>query len=838
MSFSPRRIALLSCMFLSVVSLAAQSKQADRVVAAVDAGTMVRLAGQVPSWANGANDAGAVDAGLQLEHLTMILSRSPEREQAFQQLLLDQQNPSSPRYHQWITPVQSGELYGATKGDRAAVTAWLTAQGLRVDDVSTTGIFITFSGPASAVGRALATEFHSFRSTAGVRYATTAEPSVPATLVPVVQSFLGLSEGYFHNHLQVTAGTLPATAGGVHPEFTNGTYHFLTPKDFATIYDINSTYSAGITGSGQHVLVLGASRVLAADVSLYETYTSQAQYQPNVVILPTGGDPGYTSDSSQAEATLDVDRVIGTAPGAPVDLFLSTNQLAFSTTATMLNYEVSTLNDPIVSMSFGACEANAGTYTRGLDSIFAAGAAQGISFFASSGDSGAAGCETSFAAAPSVQTLGADFICASSYVTCVGGTEFADTGNPGLYWGTVNSTGLSSALSYIPEGAWNEPLSSTGSYEVAGTGGGVSTVIAKPVWQVGIGVPTDGFRDTPDLSFSASIHNGYFGCLAYASESCAGTGSVPIAIFGGTSASTPSMAGIMALVNQKLGARQGNFNPTIYRLAGTTGNGVFHDATVASSGVGTCVATTPSLCNNSTPGPATLTGGLAGSMLTTGYDQATGWGSIDVGNLLTAVSKVVTQAPGFTITATPASLTLSAGAAAGNTSTLTYTSLSGLGGTITQTCSVAYTGAGSNNYLPTCSFTAATVTLPAGGTVMGTITIGSTVPHAVAGGSTLAGLGFKQSLGGLALGMLLMAFVPWRRGGIRGRAVWRIASAVFALGLGLTAVTGCGSAGTNALAAPTTVPVGTTAGTYTVTISSPLGTTAATSATSILLTIQ
>ena len=140
----------------------------------------------------------------------------------------------------------------------------------------------------------------------------------------------------------------------------------------------------------------------------------------------------------------------------------------------------------------------------------------------------------------------------------------------------------------------------------------------------------------PDVSFSASSHDGYFGCFAANNESCAPrlNGSFAFGIFSGTSAVAPSMAGIAALLNQKMGSAQGNLNPRLYALAATPGNGVFHDVTVSTSGVLGCNISVPSMCNNSTPGPGGLAGGLPGYAVGPGYDEATGLGSIDVANLL------------------------------------------------------------------------------------------------------------------------------------------------------------------------------------------------------------
>jgi subtilase family serine protease len=190
-------------------------------------------------------------------------------------------------------------------------------------------------------------------------------------------------------------------------------------------------------------------------------------------------------------------------------------------------------------------------------------------------------------------------------------------------------------LSYIPEGGWNEPLSGSQT-QAAASGGGFSAFIATPSWQTGTGVPGKQGRYTPDLAFSSSAHDGYFGCLAANGATCVvgSGGGFPFEFFFGTSAAAPDMAGITALLNQKFQSPQGELNQRLYQLAATPANAVFHDVTVASSAVSGCAVTTPSMCNNSTPSPTGLTGGLAGYLVTDGFDEVTGLGSIDVANFL------------------------------------------------------------------------------------------------------------------------------------------------------------------------------------------------------------
>src|SRR5262249_54853104 len=198
----------------------------------------------------------------------------------------------------------------------------------------------------------------------------------------------------------------------------------------------------------------------------------------------------------------------------------------------------------VMSLSYGSCEAvnDGASRVSYWDHLFSQAAAEGITVVVSSGDSGVAGCDDQFAPPPANQAASPNLICASSYATCVGGTQFADAANPDAYWRTTNLAGFSSALSYIPEGAWNEPLNSAGNVQVAATGGGVSAHIPTPPWQVGPGVPGKAGRYTPDVSFSASRHTGYFSCLAAQDTSCVadGAGFFRFLISFGTSAAAPS----------------------------------------------------------------------------------------------------------------------------------------------------------------------------------------------------------------------------------------------------------------------------------------------------------
>jgi hypothetical protein len=325
-------------------------------------------------------------------------------------------------------------------------------------------------------------------------------------------------------------------------------------------------------------------------------------------------------------------------------------------------------------MSFGLCEASLGSSGNSFfNSLWQQAAAQGITVFVSSGDSGAAGCDSS-SATSGTHGRAVNGLCSSPYSVCVGGTEFTDTSRPSLYWSSSNASGTeSSALSYIPEVVWNE----SGSGGLWASGGGVSTIYAKPSWQAGTGVPADGKRDIPDVALTAAGHDGY---LIWQNGG--------MYVVGGTSAASPSFAGIMALVVQHAGARQGNANAVFYPLAtkqGAGGASVFHSIT---SG------------NNSVPG-------VTGFNATTGYDQATGLGSVDASTLVNHWSDGI-SVPSFQLASSTSSVSVTAGSNSSITLSVTVSggfkaavafSVTGLPSGVTATftpASLASPGSGSS----------------------------------------------------------------------------------------------------------------------------------------------
>ena len=657
-------------------------------------------------WVNAANDAGPLPAGQLLDSFTIILARSPQQEQAFDQFLAEQQDPASTNFHRWLTPAEVGDRFGLSSQQIDAVSGWLQSQGLHVNWVSPSRIFIGFGGTAADLGRALHTEFHSYNVDGEVRIAAASAPRIPADLASSIQAIHGLYPIDDRPAYQASPGfsSTPLLNG-------NSGSHFIVPGDFATIYDL----PYNLSGAGVTIAIVGRSRTDFADFDEFRQKTGSIFPDPTEVV-PTafgGVDPGpaYTapptsgaSIGDQLEATIDVLRAGSTAPSA--NLLLVVASKASGGIEVDAQYIVNTTPVPaqIMSISFGTCESKAQQESYGVqywDPIFKQAAAEGISTFVSSGDSGASGCDSHGGAPPASPLANSpNYICSSSYDTCVGGTEFNDTADPYAYWGSNNSN-LSSALSYIPEGAWNEPLnSSTGATQVNASGGGVSLYVATPSWQTGVGVPSArAGRYTPDVAFTSAGHDGYFGCFAAQGWGCVpnSSGKYYFMYFYGTSAAAPGMAGITALLDQQMGTAQGNLNPGLYQLAASAPS-AFHDATVATSGVASCSVNTPSMCNNSIASPSGLTGGQAGFLLTTGYDLITGLGSLDVSQFITAWAAATTAAPAASLS--PTSLSF-ASTKLGATSAAQTVSLTNTGTATLSLTGITLSGANASSFSKT-----------------------------------------------------------------------------------------------------------------------------------------
>jgi uncharacterized protein (TIGR03437 family) len=593
---------------LLVLPPAALLAQENRITGPIDRSRTVLLKGSVHPSAQAQYDRGPVEPSFELAYVTLLLKPSPSQQAALERLLAQQQDPSSANYHQWLTPEQYAARFGLSSGDIATIVSWLQFEGLKVNDVARGRHWITFTGTADLVNTAFRTAIHRYNVAGETHFAAATEPSIPAALAGVVSGFQGLDDFYPKPMHRVVPAGDPAYNG-------SSNTHYLAPDDFATIYDLKPLYKAGIDGSGQKIAIIGDTDVDLADIQNFRRRFSLPANDPQMVLY--GPDPG-TASNNLAEADLDLEWSGAVAPNATIIYVYATD------VDTASQYAIDQNLAPVVSFSFGGCELSNSPAFR---SIAQQASAQGITWLAASGDSGAAGCDQAFSSAQATKGLAVTFPASIPEITAVGGTMFNE--GTGTYWDTSNSQNLGSALSYIPETAWNE---SSTDQQLAASGGGASVLFSKPPWQSGRGVPSDKARDVPDVALSAAHHDGYAGV----------TGGLTV-IYSGTSASTPSFAGIVALLNQtQAQPGLGNINPALYRLAqSTSGASVFHDITTGNNIV-TCAKNSPD-CQVA----AGAQNGSMGYQAGPGYDLVTGLGSVDAYQFVTQWNNL---APGSTVT--------------------------------------------------------------------------------------------------------------------------------------------------------------------------------------------
>ncbi|NDJ11560.1 MAG: peptidase S8 [Acidobacteriia bacterium] len=557
----------------------------DRVLQKVDRSRTVALQGFVHAKALRQADLGLVAETEQLGHVLLMLRPSGDLE-AF---LREQLSPGSPNYHKWLQPEQFAERFGASPNDVAKAVQWLQTEGLQVDTVARGRQFVSFHGSVGAVARAFRTEFHKYDDNGRTRFANSREPSVPLAMDSLVAGVRGFNNfGLKPLHRQAR----------LQPNFTTASgNHYLSPGDIATIFNFLPLYAAGINGTGQSVAVIGQTNVDISDIRAFRAAYRLPPGDPEIQLF--GPNPGVSPDD-QYEAHLDLEWAGAAAPNARI-IYVNSTDVILST-----YYAVDNNVSPVISMSYGGCEVE---NTPDIRFLGQQANAQGITWVVASGDSGAAGCDFSAPGPQATKGRVAGFPASLPEVTAIGGTTLNE--GTGKYWAATNKPDGSSALSYIPEIAWNDtPLRN----EMTATGGGASVFYSKPWWQAGKGVPDDGARDIPDVSFPASAdHDGYLVFSGGAQY-----------IFGGTSVGTPIFAGVLALVNQSLvnagklvEPGLGNVNPALYRLAQAS-TSVYHDIT-AGDNVVPCSQGSPDCVD-----------GKLGYTAGPGYDLTTGLGSPDV----------------------------------------------------------------------------------------------------------------------------------------------------------------------------------------------------------------
>jgi subtilase family serine protease len=666
-----------------------------RITQAIDETQLTTLKGNVHPLARPEFDQGIVSDATPMKRMMLLLQRSAEQETALRQLMDEQLSKDSPNFHKWLTPGQFAQQFGPADADIQTVTDWLTRQGFQEIKVGTGRTAIEFSGNVGQVGNTFHTEIHLYLVDGDMRQANASDVQIPAALTPVVAGIVSLNN-FPKKSMRHTVGAFTRTADGrVISQLTGSTNQFfaLAPADFAKIYNIPST----LNGTGSKIAIVGFSDINIQDVRDFRTLFGLPANDP--VIVHNGPAPGIIAEESEAD--LDVEWSGGVAPMAEIDFVVSEDTQTVGGLELSSLYVVDNNSDDIMSLSFGACETALGTENVFFNALWEQAAAQGITVTVSSGDPGSAGCDNFNTATTATHGLAVSGIASTPFNIAVGGTDFDDVGTQATFWnqnpGANDPVTRLSVMGYIPETTWNDSCAATATTSnlttcvspganllniVAGSGGPSTCGIVnsttgacvsgypKPPWQTGTGVPADGVRDTPDVSLFASdglqSKSFYVVCEkdAVSSNSCSSTGSFSFIGVGGTSASAPSFAGILALIEQSertrvpgSSGRQGNANFVLYKIAQTAGNScssssrtvptvpppagcVFNDVTKGNNSV-PCAGASPN-CSSTTSGTNGVLFSTIGTTktpaftTTAGYDLATGLGSVNVANLASA----------------------------------------------------------------------------------------------------------------------------------------------------------------------------------------------------------
>jgi subtilase family serine protease len=689
-------------------TLGQSASQQARIVEAVQSDKVVTLRGNVHPMARPANDRGLLADQQPITKIHVLLQRSAAQETALQQLMAQQLDPSSKNFHAWLTPQEFGQQFGPADSDVQAVKNWLTSQGFTGLKVNNGKTLIEFDGSAGQVRNAFHSEVHRLNVNGEEHFANMQEPQIPAALAQVVGGVVGL-HNFRPKPLLHRLGKFRrnASTGEVTPLFTfrdvNGIFFGVGPKDFAKIYNVPS---ATFDGTGQSIAIVAQSNINIQDVRDFRSIFGLPANDPQIIL--NGADPGLVS-GDEGESDLDVEWSGAVAPKAKIIMVATpfTDTDGLGGVDLSAEYIVDNNAAPVISDSYGSCEATLGANGNAFyNALWQQAAAEGITVSVSAGDNGSAGCDN-----PNTETSAADGIAVSGlastpYNVAMGGTDFDQANIQSTFWdtcaGTPCTTGTLSAKGYIPEITWNDSCAAaatTGNLTacasatatstsaplniVAGSGGPSSQYTKAQVpWQTGFG---DTARDLPDVSlFSSDGQNGSFYITCETDLDIPGDTGCNLTNFssetngpfhdfqaiGGTSAAAPAFAGIMALVNQKTGQRQGNANLTLYAMAksetfsscnssdGTSGSStnttcVFNDITKGNNSV-PCAGGSTNCSKTSSGGFGVLASGTTPSFAAgAGYDLATGLGSINVGNLISKWSTPSLISTSTTLTSSP-----------------------------------------------------------------------------------------------------------------------------------------------------------------------------------------
>jgi subtilase family serine protease len=556
------------------------------------------VAGTKPTWARSSADRGKTDSNQRVDVRVWLSGRDPKGLDSYAQAV---STPGSQQYRKFLTPQQFNQRFGASQQQVTAVTSWIRGAGLYVDLAGSNSHYLHVTGHVDKATSAFGTEFRNYSAQGTVARAPESNATVPDGVASAVLTVTGLDTG---KHLRTHGTTLPPPEPNYNvAEPCSQYWGQKVANDKPTAYGkhqpraicgylpqkLRGAYggtASGLTGKGATVAVVdayAAPKMEQVENQFAAKYGvpgfAKGQYRevlpPTFDLVDECGAAGW-----YGEEALDITAVHDIAPKANV-VYVGAQNCADGLDNALANIVDNHLAD-IVTNSWGDLAEH---YTQaGIDaeeSIFKQGAIEGIGFYFSTGDCGyevpGTPCQARYGDAQSTRRQ-ADLPASSPWVTAVGGTTLA-VGKSNNYkfeahWNVQydNLAANGKSWSSPPPGTYPSTYS-------AGGGGGVSDIFAQPGYQRGV-VPKslstklpDGttakqpMRTIPDISAVGDSGTG----IRYPEWNQRSDGSFGYteSRVGGTSLSSPIIAGVQALAQQAQGRQPIGFaNPAIYLREG------------------------------------------------------------------------------------------------------------------------------------------------------------------------------------------------------------------------------------------------------------------------------
>ena len=587
--------------------LAAVVSCAAVVIAAASASASpgrYQLRGSVPGWLHQAHQVGATPSAQQVNFGVLLSMRDQAGAQAKLQAISD---PTSASYGQWLSNAQFNATYAPAKADVAAVQSWLRSQGFNVTNTLPSGMLVEASGSAAQVEQTFGAQLNNYsyqgKTVRANATALSLPASAPAAVSGAIAGVIGVDQGsalkqpadtepgpppgarygvqpcsdYFG---QKTAFDKPPAYGKVRPYTVCG----YVPQQYQSAYGESGLLHAGVNGRGVTVAITDAyaAPTILQDAQRYNQVHHQPLFGRGQFSQITPSPNGYDNidlcgaQGWYGEETLDVEAVHAMAPGAKV-VYVGASDCLSGLDDAWANAIDNHVADVITN-----------SWTDGTDDITLLGsdyvefyvqysleaALTGITVNFSSGDDGDHTLGGTDLASKTVE-----FPADVPFVTGVGGTS-VEIGNHGQW---LNEYGWQTAYSTLTNGAWTPPP--PGDYN-SGGGGGTSQLFSQPFYQAGK-VPSSisryyggaPMRAVPDIAMPGDPNTGF---------EVGETQVFPDGTYwdqyriGGTSLSSPLMAGVVAVADQLNHRPLGFINPLYYRLLGSN---ALHDIAAPNSPV-------------------------------------------------------------------------------------------------------------------------------------------------------------------------------------------------------------------------------------------------------------